>query len=206
MTTKTIPAAYLDEWRADIARFYNGEEIFLPIPGFAGYLVSDFGRVISNLRKTPRFLVPLRHRQGYSLQNLVASSGKQKMDVLHRLVMLAHRGPAPVSLTGRPWSACHANGVEWDCRLSNLRYDTQAGNMADKLVHGTSTRKCDSLQPVTADIVRDILTDHSMTAKELAAWHDLSPRIVSTIRNGQAYRHFCPELPRRNKVTARKAV
>lgn len=32
---------------------------------------------------------------------------------------------------------CHNNGVKTDCRLTNLRWDTHAGNMSDKERHGT---------------------------------------------------------------------
>lgn len=32
---------------------------------------------------------------------------------------------------------CHNNGRGYDCRLSNLRWDTPKSNNADKLAHGT---------------------------------------------------------------------
>lgn len=51
---------------------------------------------------------------------------------VHRLVLAAFVGPAPDKA-----DACHYNGVRTDNRLTNLRWDTRAGNMRDSIRHGT---------------------------------------------------------------------
>ena len=60
----------------------------------------------------------------------------QKSELLHRLILMAFVGPSP---THKP-CGCHNDGDPSNNNLSNLRWDSPAGNMRDKLKHGTSQR------------------------------------------------------------------
>ena len=198
MNIQTNLADRQAEFFADIARFYSGDEVFVPIPGFPGYFVSDLGRVLST-RKNPRFLQPQDNGTGYFQVGLYDDHGRQKWRFVHRLVLLAHIGEGP----SRDHEACHSNGNRWDNRLSNLRWDYRWNNMADRLRHGTSNRKFASQHPVTATMVEDILTDDHMSVEEQVKKHGLSAGIIRNILYGQSYRHLRPDLPRRNKSTSR---
>lgn len=50
---------------------------------------------------------------------------------VHLLVLEAFVGPCPPGLEG-----CHTNGDGLDNKLTNLRWDTHAANMQDRLRHG----------------------------------------------------------------------
>ena len=125
--------ATVEEWRT--------------IPGYDGYMASDFGRVRSVNRSIEqlgrggkpyrRFLIGRVLRQAIPRDGYprVIPGAKYKGVHVHVLVMLAFRGPPPPGY----WVA-HEDGVPGNVRLSNLRYDTPSGNHMDKLIHGTHNR------------------------------------------------------------------
>jgi len=119
------------------------------IPGFPGYRVGDDGSVWSCLQ-----LVPLRGRRGTKsvigttwkrLSAAIPSGGRPRVSVCRsgvtrtrqvaHLVLEAFVGPRP-----QGQEACHGDGNVANNRLTNLRWDTHSGNMADKLAHGTHNR------------------------------------------------------------------
>lgn len=105
------------------------------IAGFEGlYYVSDLGRVRSVRRyKTPeRILVPSRAGKGYCKVCLCRRGEKYIHRYVHELVLEAFVGPRPDGM-----EAAHNNGRRDDNKLTNLRWDTRAGNHADKIEHGT---------------------------------------------------------------------
>jgi len=53
-------------------------------------------------------------------------NGKYIGSSVHRLVMLAFRGPCPENM-----AVCHGDGDRTNNRLDNLRYDTYAANYQD---------------------------------------------------------------------------
>lgn len=100
------------------------------VPGYEGrYAVSDKGRVRSFLGR------PTKSRQGLLAQTLNAGylkvslrkDGKTRTVGLHVLVAEAFLGPRPPR-----HDVAHNNSNPLDNRLTNLRYDTRAGNMKDK--------------------------------------------------------------------------
>jgi hypothetical protein len=119
-------------------------EIWKDIPEFEGrYQVSDLARVRSFLKqgcnsglKVDSHLLKPRLNSGkYLYVTLFHSDGSVKHKLLHVLVMLAFKGPAPIGQ-----EICHENGKRSECVLSNLRYDTHKGNKADQNKHGTHTK------------------------------------------------------------------
>ncbi len=120
-------------------------EMWKAIPGFDGYDISDQGRVRSyytpgraanknriawHIADDPRRIIKSsRGPDGYPRFNL-QQNGKSHNRKAHSLVMLAFVGPRPDG-----HCVCHFNGNSADNRLSNLRYDTPAGNRADTARH-----------------------------------------------------------------------
>lgn len=99
-----------------------------PIPGFPGYTVSDDGQVMG---KRGRLLSPCVAHSGHLRVNLYTKGRSQAMFV-HRLVLLAFKGPRPDGQYCR-----HLNGVPTDNRLANLAWGTKSENTFDKVGHGT---------------------------------------------------------------------
>ena len=105
------------------------------------YEVSDLGRVRSATRLgTTSFgvrqyggqLIKPISTTRYLVVNLSGHGGRRQRHV-HTLVLEAFRGKRPEGMV-----ACHNDGNPRNAALSNLRWDTQAANCADKLKHGTS--------------------------------------------------------------------
>lgn len=105
------------------------EEIWKPVLGYEGlYEVSDHGHVRSYARKsTPGKLLKPGWKGSKKYQVVTLSkNGVSVHKKVHRLVLETFIGPCPVGQ-----SCCHNNGDHYDNRLSNLRWDTHAANMAD---------------------------------------------------------------------------
>jgi hypothetical protein len=98
------------------------------IPGFPDYQVTPDGRVWSVRRC--RFLKPSPSgRRGYLAVGLPG-----RAMYVHRLVLLAFVGPPDLPNA----DGCHNDGNVRNNHLSNLRWDTRAGNLADRVRHGTA--------------------------------------------------------------------
>src|SRR5204863_5764826 len=116
-------------------------ERWLAIPGYEGlYEVSDWGHVrrltfrngnANKVYPIPRILKGSKNALGY-VQLYLSKNGVVKHQFVHRLVLLAFRGPAPSGMI-----AAHGNGIPGDDRLENLRWATWEENAADMLLHGT---------------------------------------------------------------------
>lgn len=127
-------------------------ERWLPVPEFEGYYeVSDLGSVCSLLRT-----VVCRNRTGsgfhtrtYPSKVLKANPdengyprvglarGGSTLDTrVHRVVLLAFRGPAPDGLVG-----CHWDGNPSNNYLDNLYWGTHSDNSYDKVRHGRHHNK-----------------------------------------------------------------
>lgn len=116
-------------------------EIWRPVVGYPGYLVSDRGRVRSIDRYDGRGwrikgrLLRLRvGSKGYLTASLWRS-GRGRNRPAHRLVLEAFVGPCPTEMETR-----HLNGVPSDNRLVNLAWGTRRANAMDKKRHGTAGR------------------------------------------------------------------
>lgn len=102
---------------------FNTEEgeIWMDIPGFPNYKVSNHARVASFRGKTPKLLRPSMSRYGYLQVSLVSGekfgTGKKSTIAVHRLVALAFI-PNPEG------KLCidHINTIKTDNRIQNLRW------------------------------------------------------------------------------------
>lgn len=116
---------------------------------------------------------------------MYTKSGKVSRPKVHRLVLEAFVGPKPAGL-----QACHANGIRTDNRPCNLRWDTYAGNLADRDRHGSVKGERNGRAKLTAKDVADIRaayvygsSTHGTTA--LARQYGLHQTTVCDIVNGR---------------------
>lgn len=104
-------------------------ETFKPVPGFEGrYEVSDEGRVRSlrfRSNGAPRILKSTMNWNGYHVLTLGAERRQVR---LHCLVLEAFVGPRP----SPEHDGCHGDNNKDNNHLSNLRWDTKEGNIADR--------------------------------------------------------------------------
>jgi hypothetical protein len=105
-------------------------------PGFPAYCVGDdgsfrsckwCGKYTATWRQLPGRIV-----RGYRLVTL-RKEGHSYSRFLHRLVLEAFVGPCPKGMV-----ACHfPDRSPLNCRLDNIRWDTDAANHNDSRIHGT---------------------------------------------------------------------
>lgn len=121
-------------------------EVWSPVPGFATYDASTFGRVRCwgkpgsgsgrGRRDEPRIVKsrPLKPK-GY-LQVDLREGGRRQTFYVHRLVLLVFVGPCPDGMEARHFP----DRDPANCRLNNLSCGTGVDNAADREVHGTVVR------------------------------------------------------------------
>lgn len=159
-------------------------EAWRDIPGHEGrYQASSLGRVRSV--KSGRILRLGVTPQGYRKVSLGAACRDQRV---HRLVLAAFVGsPLPCE------EACHSDGNRANNHLSNLRWDTRAGNHADKVKHGTTARgERNHLAKLTADDVREIrrrLAGGDL-GYEIARDFNVTAANISSIRKNKTWSHI----------------
>lgn len=124
---------------ADVHRAVDAER-WLPVVGYEGiYEVSDLGRVRSlnrldaaGFRRKGKLKTQSFNEDGYRVVTL-NKNGEQRQSRVHCLVLEAFIGSRPPGML-----ACHfPNPNVSDNRLSNLRWDSCKGNLADRKAHGT---------------------------------------------------------------------
>lgn len=114
---------------------------FKELSDFPGYGVSSDGFVWSKWRPEPKRGMSIgtvwqkldggTDRDGYK-KVILCAFGKRRYARVHSLILETFVGPCPAGMVG-----AHANGNNCDNRISNLRWDTQKRNIADKVAHGT---------------------------------------------------------------------
>ncbi|OZE77232.1 hypothetical protein CH305_18525 [Rhodococcus sp. 15-649-2-2] len=112
----------------------QSSEIWIGVPGYEGlYEASDLGRVRSLDRPIRRgqILKQAETDRGYRVVSL-SRLGKVRQWRVHRLVALAFLGEETAGM-----EVCHNNGIPYDNRLCNLRYDSHSNNQRDQAIHGT---------------------------------------------------------------------
>ena len=171
-------------------------ERWLPVVGYEGlYSVSDLGRVRSetrvvnhsiygNMPVAGRTLKPATAKSGYHCFSLW-KSGKGRTHYLHVLMMESFVGPRP-----NGFYACHTDGNPSNNTLTNLRWDTPAGNSADAKRHGTAIRGETSAQAkVTANDVLRIRAANG-PLRSIAKDFGVHVMTVSNIRRRKTWAHL----------------
>jgi hypothetical protein len=105
-------------------------EVWLPVPGFPGYEVSDAGRVRSYFRSSsktlssePRLLRPKISNHGYPVVTLFQDRRRTYWSV-HALVALTFVGPRPSGM-----DINHIDANKLNARVENLEYVTRGANI-----------------------------------------------------------------------------
>ena len=170
------------------------EEIWRAVDGYNGlYEVSSFGRV----RSLDRRLTDGRNWKGRPINPTSSTTGHMSVRLcnrdghkwfgVHRLVLAAFKGPCPDGMEG-----AHTNGIPSDNRIENLRWDTRAGNHADKARHGTLLRgEKNHLAKLTRGDVLSIfeMRRKGKTQKEIAEEFRVTTANISSVLNGKTWKH-----------------
>ena len=174
------------------------------IPGFVGYVINDSGTVLSR-RKTNVWHVmrgSISKATGYVVITMVDVSGRRVPRLAHRLVLMAFVGDAPIGM-----QACHRNGVRTDNRISNLRWDTVAGNHHDMHIHGTQPRgDTHAVAVLSSRKVLDIVARvrGGATKREAAAVYGVHESTVSNIMRGVSWSSVTKIQPHRSVIARSK--
>jgi len=136
------------------------------------------------MRKFGKVLRPGHDKDGYERVVLV-SAGERREWRVHALVLRAFVGPKPVDM-----ESCHNDGNKSNNALSNLRYDTQSGNYADRHKHGTaSTGVSNGRCKLTEQEVRRIRAMRGVVSTvELGKKYRIVSSVVSAIQRREIWR------------------
>lgn len=174
---------------------------FSPIPDVAGYLATSDGRILSCWEKrrtrhgrgTTAVMTDRWHEIGGTISQggyrrvVLCKCGKKLFRTIHNVILTAFYGAAPPGHVG-----CHNNGDPAINDLWNLRWDTQAGNIADKFLHGTmlcgESHGCALLTEEKAVGIREKYATGTITQRKLAAEHGVHFATISEIVLGHSWK------------------
>lgn len=171
------------------------DERWLPVVGHEGrYEVSDLGRVRSvsfSYRNgngglvTTRSSIKKTGRGKYAVVGLSNVARAHIRRLVHQLVLEAFVGPKPAGWHGR-----HKDGNPRNNALSNLRWDTPAGNSQDAMANG-EIRRGEGVHGavLTAAAVLAIRADRRRQ-KEIAAAYGVTPSNISRIKSRDVWNHI----------------
>lgn len=147
-----------------------------PWPTDPRFLVSDDGTV----RGPSGWVISVvPSKQGYRVVSYKRPDGSRTSVGVHAMVCETFHGPRPPGM-----HACHENGDPTDCRASNVRWDTPRENMADRVKHGTNSKR------LTSNDVVAIRAEPWTPRDELAARYGVTPGTISHIRKGHTWQHL----------------
>jgi hypothetical protein len=168
------------------------------------YAVSDDGAVWSAFTCRGRFRDGWRqispYRRPYGSQYMVVclrgdeGKGRVLCRYVHRMVLETFVGPCPEGML-----ACHNDGNTANNPLNNLRWDTPAGNMADKDRHGTARRGIhapNALMGADELLLIFMLAAAGVRHTDIAGVVGLPQTCVSSIIRGRIYKSDTEHLRR----------
>lgn len=169
---------------------------WLPIAGTEGYEVSNTGlirsveRIIRRVRSDGQ-IVNVRWKGGPIQPHKSAKDGYLRVcggpakGLVHRHVAMAFI-PNPDGLP----QVAHKDGNKSNCHVDNLRWTTQSGNEADKVLHGTHRRgEKHPLARLTAeDAVAIRASDES--SGQLANRYGVTAAHIWQIKGGRRWTHI----------------
>jgi hypothetical protein len=172
----------------------QNSEIFVPISGFPGYQVSNRGCVRSCRSRNGKGRFATRWRSlrpgfikyGYPYVRL-QNDGHPSFFYVHRLVLEAFVGPCPTGM-----ECCHGDGNPRNNLLSNLRWDTHAGNEQDAIRLGTfAFGERHGNAKLTSEEVCKVraLYQEGWLQREIAGHFNITQSAVSYIVNGKKRKH-----------------
>ena len=166
-------------------------ERWVKVPFYPAYHISTAGQVRRMTKaRGARAGLMLTHYvrpDGYHVVNL-RRGGLGCVRFVHRLVLEAFVGPCPPGM-----EACHFDGNKGNNTLSNLRWDTRAGNMHDQSRHGKTNRGEKAHNAVlTPDLVRDIrqMRADGIPIRQVAAYAGVAESTVSLAVHRKNWAHI----------------
>lgn len=174
------------------------DEVWKQVVAYPDYWVSNMGRVKSApSRPHPngrggKLLKPFERRNKYGrlcclCVNLVYARRRYRTMRVHRLVLEAFIGACPDG-----HECCHFDGNPANNNLSNLRWDTKAGNQRDLDRHGTRSPPpvrrgvANNMSKLSEEAVQRIRRlGCAADAKLLAAEYGVSRKTIYCVRRGQ---------------------
>lgn len=167
----------------------KGQEI-RDVPGFPGYSVSESGDVYTTKYRgerstSPKQMKPWTAPSGYSYVHLLRG-GKEHNIAVHRLVLLAFRGPPSEDQK----HSRHLDGSKNNNHISNLAWGTVKENSDDSEAHGTKPRgESHGNALLTKENVLEIrrLRSSGVRTAEICERFNLSRGHVKNIVSGRAW-------------------
>ena len=152
------------------------------IDGFDGvYEVSEYGDVRNTIRG--RQLKPSIGTK--YLHVSLSRNGKITTVSVHKLVACAFVGPQP----SEAHVCCHNDGDKINNHFSNLRWDTQSGNLRDRWRHGTAPIGArGSNNKYTEQMVGMVLRGEVTSSEAKYLW-GMSQPTYSAIKTGKTWKN-----------------
>ena len=147
----------------------HAPEVYVDIPGYEGYQVSNYGRVRN--KKTGKILKPYITNKGYYTVGFW-TDGKKKRLSIHRLVAKAFL-PNPNNLP----EVNHINGCKTDNSVCNLEWASGRNNVLH--AYRTKLRKTKLSEIQVAEIKN--LIKQGLTQREIASKYNVSHSTISEI-------------------------
>jgi hypothetical protein len=174
----------------------NISEEWRPINGHPNYEVSNLGRVRSIDRTITYADGQIRYYDGRILKVGLNGGAKNnrypavcltgaKRFYVHRVVAEAFHGPAPAP----GYEVAHRDGNRRNPRSDNLRWDTRAGNCADKVGHGTASPGLGKLDPTKVKLIKLLLAEN-LVGERIAHLFGVTPPAISHIRTGKTWSYI----------------
>lgn len=159
------------------------DEVWLPVPEYEGYQVSNFGRVKSFKSKMPRIIKPDIGR-GYLRVSLSKDDKKKHLSV-HRLVALAF-----IPNSEEKTTVNHKDGIKFNCHVSNLEWATSSENRQHSIATGLQKSGQDNyLAKLTNEQALYIRENpESLTTYALADLFEVNKSTISKIQRGKSYK------------------
>lgn len=174
-------------------------EKWISVLGYEGlYEVSDSGMVMAvrrhdsqNVSRGGLLKLSVCTKIPY-LKVTLFLNGRRNQRYVHRLVYGSFIAPIPDGFV-----ICHNDGNPQNNNLSNLRLDTQSGNLSDRERHGTNiTGERNGRSKLTEELVREIHQRHMKgeTIMSIARDSTVHRTVVNKIVLGQHWNHIFREL------------
>jgi DNA-binding XRE family transcriptional regulator len=172
------------------------KEVWKDFAGYEGFYQASSGgevkRLIGICCKKERVLRKNDIVSGYIRISLI-KNGKRKRILLHRIILLAFKGPCPKGMEG-----CHIDGNKLNNNINNLKYATRSENALDKISHGTMVlpdnkgsksgmAKSNELQ---IKEIKILIKEKILTQNQIAHKFNLSPQTICDIKKERTWKHI----------------
>lgn len=146
-------------------------QVWLPIEGYDGYEISNFGHV----RNDKQYITVSRNSNGYFRVSLCKNSDQRKF-FIHQLVAEYFIGPKPEGMI-----VMHIDSNRMNNHFSNLKYGTQSENLKQAINEGRKPslpNKCK-----TPKLVEESIISYRKSGMKLREICDISGLPLRTIQN-----------------------